>query len=313
VGRNSLKRKGDLTLHVLVPVPGRRNAASIFEFLTIFHGILYPDSLNKVTNNATAIVWRCGRTALHTAACSALAQATAFHSPAGLEYDLFSYLIFFPLFMSIINLNIYANVRLNRADLIWTITKTITLAGFAHRHPQPRSRLLCRFTSSRVKPTTTMASTHKLPPGFLSGPAPNLTRSSINFTQSGLPDFDGAWAVILDGVMTAEECSQLVAAAEATTNGKWERALVNIGGGMQAMYEDTRKCGRIIWDERALMEKLWNRISESVPEIHRLENWVDVTGPGPAKRKEVWKATRLNERARFLKYVGGEYFKRMYR
>ena len=31
---------------------------------------------------------------------------------------------------------------------------------------------------------------------------------------------------------------------------------------------------------------------------------------GPTKRKEVWKVTRLNERLRFLKYVGGEYFRR---
>jgi hypothetical protein len=79
------------------------------------------------------------------------------------------------------------------------------------------------------------------------------------------------------------------------------------------LYEDTRKCGRIIWDERDLMAKLWARIEASVPEIHRLENWASVTGNGPQKRNEVWKVTRLNERARFLKYVGGEYFKRMYK
>lgn len=157
-----------------------------------------------------------------------------------------------------------------------------------------------------------MSSTSTLPSDFLSGPAPNLAISHIDFAKGRLPEFDGAWAVILDGVLTAEECSQLVSAAEATTNGVWERALVNIGGGMQAMYEDTRKCGRIIWDERTLMEKLWNRISGAVPEIHRLEKWADVTGNGPVKRNEVWKVTRLNERARFLKYVGGEYFKRMY-
>jgi hypothetical protein len=37
-----------------------------------------------------------------------------------------------------------------------------------------------------------------------------------------------------------------------------------------------------------------------------------VTGNGPAKRGETWKVTRLNERGRYLKYTGGEYFKRMY-
>lgn len=157
-----------------------------------------------------------------------------------------------------------------------------------------------------------MSSTCRLPEDFLDGPAPTIKRSTINFTKDNLPEYDDKWAVVLDNVLSEEECAQLVAAAEATTDGKWERALVNIGGGMQAMYEDTRKCGRIIWDNRELMAKLWARIEGQVPEIHRLEKWADVTGNGPAKRNEVWKVTRLNDRGRFLKYVGGEYFKGMY-
>ena len=154
-----------------------------------------------------------------------------------------------------------------------------------------------------------MASKYTLPSDFLSTPAPNLTKSKIDFAQGGLPDSDGHWAVVLDGVMSKEECEQLVAAAEATTDGVWERALVNVGGGMQAMHDDIRRCGRIIWDDRALMEKLWARIEDSVPEIHRLEKWESVTGNGPVKRGEVWRVTRLNERGRDLKYDGGEYFK----
>ena len=85
--------------------------------------------------------------------------------------------------------------------------------------------------------------------------------------------------------------------------------MINIGGGFQRMMEDTRKCGRIIWDDRDIVAKIWARVADSVPDIHRLQNWADVTGTGPAKRKETWKMTRLNERMRFLKYVGGEYFK----
>lgn len=153
----------------------------------------------------------------------------------------------------------------------------------------------------------------ELPNGFLEGPAPNLTRSDIDFTKGGIPEYEGSWAVVLDGVLSQEECDQLVAVAEATTNGTWERALVNIGGGMQAMYEDTRKCGRIILDDRVLAAKIWARVENSVPEIHRLQNWPGVMGNGPMRRKETWKLTRLNERLRFLKYVGGEYFKGMWR
>jgi hypothetical protein len=157
-----------------------------------------------------------------------------------------------------------------------------------------------------------MTTSNTLAEGFLDGPAPNIKRTTINFAEHNLPEYDDKWAVVLDGVLSEEECEQLVKAAEATTDGTWERALVNIGGGMQAMYEDTRKCGRIIWDNRELMAKLWARIEGEVPEIHRLDKWADVTGNGPARRNEVWKVTRLNDRGRFLKYIGGEYFKGIY-
>lgn len=76
------------------------------------------------------------------------------------------------------------------------------------------------------------------------------------------------------------------------------------------MYEDTRKCGRIIYDEPELVARLWERVKDLVPELHELVCKPEVTGSGPAKRREVWKMTRLNERMRFLKYTAGEYFKR---
>jgi hypothetical protein len=169
----------------------------------------------------------------------------------------------------------------------------------------------------RRNPTepTLPPSTFRLPDGFLKGPAPRIDPKDlkeINFEASGLLDYPNAWAVVIDGVLTEEECNTLVAAAEATTNGKWERAMVNVGGGVQALYEDTRKCGRIIWDNKEIMASLWGRIEALVPKIHRLENWPYVTGNGPAKRGEVWKVTRLNDRGRYLRYTGGEYFKRMY-
>lgn len=167
------------------------------------------------------------------------------------------------------------------------------------------STSICRFTMASVNKV-------ELPKGFLNGPAPNLTKHVIDFKKEGLPSYEGRWAVILDGVLSQEECELLTKAAEATTEGNWERAMVNVGNGQQRLYEDTRKCGRIIWDDRDVVAKLWARIQDSVPDIHRLQDWADVTGIGPAKRKETWKVMRLNERMRFLKYVGGEYFKGIY-
>ena len=77
------------------------------------------------------------------------------------------------------------------------------------------------------------------------------------------------------------------------------------------LITDTRNCGRIIWDSRELVDKVWNRIAHlpDVQEIVRLQNVPKIVGNGPIKRGEVWKFTRLNERMRFLKYVGGEYFR----
>ncbi|KAF2868854.1 hypothetical protein BDV95DRAFT_579505 [Massariosphaeria phaeospora] len=149
----------------------------------------------------------------------------------------------------------------------------------------------------------------KVPDGFLDGPAPDLQKSTIDWAKTDVREYDGLWAVVLDGVLSQSECDTLVAVAEASTEGTWERAMVNIGNGRQAMYEDTRKCGRIIYDSRELAAKIWARIEAAVPEIHTLENWADVTGIGPQRRDEVWKVTRLNERMRFLKYIGGEYFR----
>ncbi|KAF2662635.1 oxidoreductase domain-containing protein [Lophiostoma macrostomum CBS 122681] len=147
-----------------------------------------------------------------------------------------------------------------------------------------------------------------LPEDFLQGPAPALTRSDVDWAK-GIPEYEGLWAVILDGVLTQKECDMLVAAAESRTGGTWERAMVNIGGGRQAMYEDVRNCGRIIWDNRDYVGRLWARIEDSVPEIYRLQNQPDITGNGPVKRRETWRMTRLNERMRFLRYKGGEYFR----
>lgn len=148
---------------------------------------------------------------------------------------------------------------------------------------------------------------YKIPEDFLNGPPPALRKSKINFASAGLPEYKNAYAVLLDGVLTEEECDQLLTVAEATTNGNWERAMINVGSGIQALAEGTRKCGRIILDNYDLMSKIWSRIEAAVPEIHRLQDWPGVTGP--AMQGRVWVLTRLNERARFLKYVGGEYFK----
>lgn len=148
-----------------------------------------------------------------------------------------------------------------------------------------------------------------LPASWLSGPGPQVEVERIDFTKTELPENDGMWAVVLDNVLTQEECDQLVTGAEATSDGAWERAMVNAGGGMQVMATETRNCGRILWDDRDVVAKIWARCAPHVPEIQKIDAWPQVTGGGPTWRKEIWELSRLNERMRFLKYTSGEYFK----
>ncbi|EME46070.1 hypothetical protein DOTSEDRAFT_70157 [Dothistroma septosporum NZE10] len=103
----------------------------------------------------------------------------------------------------------------------------------------------------------------------------------------------------------------MLKAAEASTEQGWERAMINVGGGRQELMLDERNCGRIIWDQSEVATKVWKRIEHQpeVQEIVRLDNVPQIFGNGPQKRGEVWRFSRPNERMRFLKYVGGEYFR----
>jgi hypothetical protein len=162
-------------------------------------------------------------------------------------------------------------------------------------------------TSAALAATTSQLSKH-----FLVGPAEGVTPkiTKIDFAQTDLKEYEGMYATVIDNILTPFECRELVRMAEAQSGSNWERAMINIGGGRQAMYEDTRKCGRIIWDEQELVGRLWERVKDLVPELHEVVAKPQVTGSGPSKRREVWRMTRLNERMRFLKYTKGEYFKR---
>ncbi|KAI9719445.1 MAG: hypothetical protein M1812_003516 [Candelaria pacifica] len=142
---------------------------------------------------------------------------------------------------------------------------------------------------------------------FLTGPGPKVTVTPIDFSDI-LPKYKGLYAVILDDVLSAEECKSFVAAAEARTDGVWEPAMINVGGGRQELNLDARNCGRIIWDSPPMAEKLLARVYQYLPEIHELYKRSRITGYGPTKRGERWKISRLNERMRVLKYGPGQYF-----
>lgn len=149
-----------------------------------------------------------------------------------------------------------------------------------------------------------------LPPDFLLGPAPNLTKNNVDFKKTELPEYHGLYATVLDGCLTKEECDLLVRAAEATAKGVWEPAMVNVGGGQQKMIRESRDCGRILWDDRDMVERIWNRVKPVMGEIMEVGQIPRVSGRYGFKSSQVWEMTRLNERMRFLKYGRGQYFRR---
>lgn len=150
---------------------------------------------------------------------------------------------------------------------------------------------------------------HNIRTNFLLAPA-EIIRKDIRWKETPLPEYDGFFATVLENCFTDSECKMLVSMAEAQNNGVWEEAMINVGGGRQEKNLDARDCGRIIFDDRDVVQKIWNRVKASVPEIEYLIDVPRITGNGPAKRKEILKLSRLNERMRFLKYGEGQYFKR---
>jgi len=141
--------------------------------------------------------------------------------------------------------------------------------------------------------------------------APRTCRSErVDFAKAGLPEYANSFAMLIHDILTPDECQGFLEAAESTTNGKWEQAMVNIGNGKQALYTDTRNCGRIMWDDKVMAERLLARIQRHLPpDILSLKDKAYVTGYGPVKRNETWRLSRLNERLRFLKYTSGMYFR----
>jgi len=144
---------------------------------------------------------------------------------------------------------------------------------------------------------------------------PSASAHRIDFatTSPPIPAYANSFAAVIDNILTEAECNELIRLAEASTvppndtaaTPTWERAMINAGNGKQTLATDTRNCGRIMLDSFDLADKLLSRMMPFLQElgIDREENKPFV------KRGKVYKLSRLNERLRFLRYEGGEYFR----
>jgi len=160
----------------------------------------------------------------------------------------------------------------------------------------------------------------KLPEYFLPPTPPKgASMRKIDFTKTNppLPEYKDHFAIIIDDIFTGSECAALIRAAEASTitpespSPTWSRAMINAGGGRQIMSVDTRNCGRIIYDTPLMAQKILDRLAPFLAKcgIDTIHNQPLITGIGPKRRCEVFHLSRLNERLRFLRYEGGEYFR----
>jgi len=168
-----------------------------------------------------------------------------------------------------------------------------------------------------------------IPDSFLA-PLPDASTikvSKIDFKDSPLPEYKPHYAVVLDNVLSKEECDQLLHMSEMSVgahrggdepedNG-WKPALVNAGRNHEILVLHYRDSDRIIWDDHVIAQRLWDRVmqAEGMKEYFSIlegEAYRSVCGDS-IYEGERWKITKqgLNERLRFLKYGPGQFFRGM--
>ncbi|TEY48021.1 hypothetical protein BOTCAL_0299g00160 [Botryotinia calthae] len=183
-----------------------------------------------------------------------------------------------------------------------------------------------------------------LPEDFLQpleNPEERITVERIEFEKTVLGEYRGAYAVVLDGVLTREECGELIKLAEMSQGGHgnlvggeggenenenenelkgpensgWTPAMVNAGVGYEFLSTEYRNSDRIIWDEKEVVSRLWKRVLQGKgikEDIGVLEGkkWEGLASLG-LRSGERWVGTEqgINERMRFLRYGAGQYFR----
>jgi hypothetical protein len=170
-----------------------------------------------------------------------------------------------------------------------------------------------------------------IPDDFLAPlPDPSTIKvEQVDFANSELSEYRKLYAVVLDNVLSQEECDQLIHLAELSANGHgeeakpnkgWVQAMVNAGPGKEFFAPDYRNSDRIIWDNNVLVERLWQRIIQAKEvkdylSVLQGEKYIPVVGAGlsgATSGSGRWVTTKqgMNERMRFLKYGAGQFFRR---
>jgi hypothetical protein len=150
-----------------------------------------------------------------------------------------------------------------------------------------------------------------IPPSFLTTTPPSKpTSRPIDFAANDLPEFEDCIALVVDNVLSAGECTELIRLAESSvplkdeSSSPWRPAMIAIGDGWEIPAPGYRVSDRIIWDQQQVADRILNRCLLADGARETLEKNI------PGRNGDWWKLHSLNERMRFLKYTKGQFFKR---
>lgn len=196
---------------------------------------------------------------------------------------------------------------------------------------KPASKQAAPSFGSGIVKTSYTSIPVEIPQDFLAPlPDPSLIKTEvIDFANSPLPEYKKCYAVVLDNVLSQEECNMLLHMAEqsagghrddpAVANNGWKPAMINAGPGHEYFHPGYRNSDRIVWDQELITERLKTRVFQ-VKEIQEYlstlegEKYYPVIGDSAIQKGVRWVITKqgINERMRFLKYGAGQYFRRMF-
>jgi len=149
-----------------------------------------------------------------------------------------------------------------------------------------------------------------------------ITAQKVNWRSTPLPEYDGSYAVVLDNVLSPSECDTLLQLAEdsvadrgASGTRTWRPALVNFGAGYEILRKEYRNSDRIVWDNQTVANRLWARCVRAEGIAEELAEVVEPWSPSASSRRgpqvdKKWHFSCVNQRMRFLKYEGGQFFRR---
>jgi len=91
--------------------------------------------------------------------------------------------------------------------------------------------------------------------------------------------------------------------------------MVNVGAGYEVLTPGYRNSDRLIWDQQEVVDRIWERclqaggLRERMAEVSK-EPVITRASKLELKRDEgsTFRFSRVNNRMRFLKYSGGEFF-----